>query len=270
MTVEPIPQVVAGLFYDAGGFEMAMAELRWTVRQNAAFWRNALLFVDPDCEKRILPYTQCFAEIVVDHDMPPEVKSHRKWNCKGWWAKRAVDRFGRILYCDFDIVVVRQPDADLGSWLGRGPRFLHMPGYHSPRKVVGCGCAFYDRDCDWDRFLDLIYHKWRCDERAWTETLAMTKDKQLADRFDMNPRIVNWDWLMANPLCRQDTYLIHGLNISDGWVHFRRLGFDPKDVRFHFSWRTWARYWLRREMGMVCGLAGRRQAGAGQAGGGQP
>ena len=45
-----VPQVIAGLFHVPQRFETALAELRWTVRQNAGFWKTALLYVDADCE----------------------------------------------------------------------------------------------------------------------------------------------------------------------------------------------------------------------------
>ena len=232
-------QVVAGLFYASEKVAVALAELRWSVRQNPDFWRTALLYVDPDCETLVRPYRKCFGEVVVDRNMPEVVRENRMWNCKGWWAHQAVQRFGAILYCDFDVIVVRPPDAALTDWLGRAPRFLYMPNYHSPHKVVGCGCAFYDQNCDWNRFLDLLYHKWRCDERAWTETLAMTKEKQLANGFDMNPKIVNWDWLAAHPEARRETYLIHGLSdVSRNWNAYRDFGFAPAELQFYRSWRA--------------------------------
>lgn len=235
----PLPKIVAGLFYAPQGFDAAMAELRWTVRQNPEFWKTALLYVDAACERQARPYAKYFGEVVVDRDLPAIVREHPMWNCKGWWAHRAVQRFGAILYCDFDVLVVRQPDAALATWLGRAPRFLHMPNYNAPNKVVGCGCAYYDQTCDWDRYLDLLYNKWFHDERAWTEVLALTKEKQLADGFDMNPKIVNWDWLAAHPEARRDVYLVHGLSdVAREWRAFRDFGFDPKEIRFYRSWRA--------------------------------
>lgn len=233
------PQIIAGLFRAEGGYEVALAELRWSLRQNPGFWRQAVLYVDPLCEDDIRPWRTAFQEVVVDHGMPDVVRQHPKWNCKGWWSRQGVLRFGKVLYCDFDIVVVRPPDESLWGWLARGPRFLYMPHYQSAQKVVGCGIAYYDTQCDWDRYLDLIFHKWRCDERAWTETMSLTKERQLAGGYDMNPRIVNWDWLLENNAQRDQTYLIHGLSeMSPNWRVFRQLGYAPSEVRFRVSWRA--------------------------------
>lgn len=242
---KPLPKLIAGLFYSPDGFEIALAELRWTVRQNPAFWSQALIYVDPLAETRFAPYRQYFGEVVVDHHMPPEVLANRKWCCKGWWSKQAVDRFDSILYCDFDIIVRRHPDAALADWLGKAPRFLYMPNYQSPHKVVGCGVAYYDRSCNWDCYLDLIYHKWRCDERAWTETLSMTKEKQLEQGLDMNPKIVNWDWLLTHPDQRLDTYIIHGLSeVSGGWQQVPRMGFQNNELNFSVALRARLNHWL--------------------------
>jgi len=95
------------------------------------------------------------------------------WCCKGWWAKCAVDRFDRILYCDFDIYVRKLIDGALEAQLKTGPRFIHIPTYKNPEKVVGCGIAFYDRSCDWDSYLRLLRYKWHHDEKAWTELLGV-------------------------------------------------------------------------------------------------
>ena len=82
-------QVVAGLFYAPRGFDAALAELRWTVRQNPEFWKNALLYVDSTCERQARPFAKYFGEIVVDRDMPAVVRANPMWNCKGWWAHLA-------------------------------------------------------------------------------------------------------------------------------------------------------------------------------------
>lgn len=243
---QPI-QVVAGLFYAPDGFDIALAELRWTVGQNPGFWRQALIYVDPEVESRFAPYRHCFGEVIIDYHMPPPVQANRKWCCKGWWAKQAVDRFDRILYCDFDIIVRRPPDTLLTPWLGQAPRFLYMPNYRSPNKVVGCGVAFYDRSCDWDRFLALLYNKWHCDERAWTETLSMTREKQLAQGRDMNPKIVNWDWLLEHPDQRLNTYIIHGLSeVSGGWRKIPLMGFQKGELEFNVALRARLNHWITR------------------------
>lgn len=244
------PQIVAGLFYEPRGFDAALAELRWTVRQNPEFWKSALLYVDCVCEKQARPYAGHFGEVVVDRDIPDIVRACPMWNCKGWWAHRAVQRFGAILYCDFDLLVMRQPDAALAEWLGRAPRFLDMPNYRAPDKVVGCGCAYYDPACDWDRFLDLLYKKWHHDERAWTEALGLTREKQMAGGFDLNPKIVNWDWLAAHPEARREVYLIHGLSdVSHNWTAHRDFGYRPAELRFHRSWRARGNHLVNRLLG---------------------
>lgn len=221
------------MFYDQTGFTAAVAELRWSLKQNPKFWHAAVLYVDPLCAKVVAPFRNCFKEIILDHELPPEVQAFRKWNCKGWWAYQGAKRFGRILYCDFDIFVRRMPDTALARELETGPRFLYIPGYKRPNKVVGCGCAFYDQNCDWERYLPLIFNKWKCDERAWTETTGITHETFRASRLHMNPHIVNWDWVLENPDQRNTPYIIHGISsISGGRRILRQIGYSEREIHF--------------------------------------
>ena len=226
-------RVVAGLFYDRSRFGFAWAEFLWSLKQNAAFWKQALLYVDPLCARRVAPYRAAFGEVVVDHDMPDVVLAHRRWNCKGWWAKRAVDRFGRVLFCDFDIFVRKRPDAFLCGQLTRAPRFLDIEGYRKAKKAVGCGCVYYDETCDWDLFLDKLYNVWRCDERAWTDALAMDREKFLAGGYGLDPWIVDWTWLVKRPELRDKPYIIHGISAAaDGRRVLRGVGYSEEELDF--------------------------------------
>jgi hypothetical protein len=231
-------QIVCGMFREEGFFEKAMAEFLWSLRQNSRLWKEAVLYVDPDCQDAVRPFFGHFRDVVVDRDMPEIVRQHKRWSCKGRWAKDAVDRFDRILYCDFDIYVHRFPDEALWRTLGRAPRFLYMCNYKDPVKVPGCGCVYYDGSCPWGPFLESIYHKWYHDEKAWTEVLALTKEKQLAEHYDMNPFIVNWDWLVHNPERRNETYLIHGISAMDyGRRRLRAAGYSETEISFHNTWK---------------------------------
>ena len=232
-------QIVAGIFYAGSSFSKALSEFEWTLRQNAAFWQNAVLYCDPEAWTRIRSHAHKFREVVVDDSMPPIVSAQRRWCCKGWWAHKALERFPRILYCDFDIFVLRLPDTALERFLDRGPKFLYMPDYRTPAKQVGCGVAFYDRETpSFERFLDLLYHKWNCDERAWTEALGMTGEKLLASDGHLNPHVVDYTRLIdpAEPL--PEPYLIHGISgIDDGLHRMRRIGFGARHFSLNISER---------------------------------
>lgn len=219
-------QVVCGLFYSSGSFAKAKREFRWSIRQNKAFWKEAVLYLDPESAVRLSDFQGAFREVVVDEEIPALVRSKMKWNCKGWWAKKAVERFGRILFCDFDIYVRKAPDGFLNDRLGSGPRFLDIPVYQSPTKAVGCGCVLYDTNCDWDRFLPLLYDKWHCDERAWTEALSLSREALLARSLHMNPYIVDQAWLLRNSEMRNEAYIIHGISSwDDGQQRLRDIGY---------------------------------------------
>lgn len=229
-------QIVCGIFSSTEErTNRAISEFRWSLAQNSTFWRQAICYVDPDCERYIEPYKHFFQEVVIDHEMPESVRAHKLWDCKAWWAKKAVERFGEVLFCDFDIYVFKTPDERLLAELRHQPvpRFLNVPAYASPNKVVGCGCTYYTSACDWENFLRLSYQKWHCDERAWTETLKMTQEKLLAQHFHMNPYIVDWDWLQRYPEACNDVYILHGISSEDkGKKRMLKAGYDMKQVRF--------------------------------------
>jgi hypothetical protein len=245
------------MFFAPGSFERAATEFRWSIRQNADFWRSAVLYTDVESARRLRRHLGGFREVVVDDRLPPEVDRHRKWNCKGWWAKRAVERFGRVLYCDFDIYVRRPPDATLAARLDRSPMFLDIPAYWATKKMVGCGCVYYDGDCDWTRFLDLLYHKWRHDERAWTEALGMTQEKLHAEGRHMSPYIVDQDWLLRNRDRRHEAYIVHGVSpCEDGRAVLRRI-FEESEIDYYASLADRVTDRLRRIKRRLRGLVAR-------------
>jgi hypothetical protein len=223
-------QIVAGIFHGGPSFSKAFAEFQWTLRQNPLFWKSAVLYCDPEAWPHVRRYETAVREIIVDDALPEVVREHRVWNCKGWWAAKALERFPRILYCDFDIYVVRQPDEALEQFLDCGPKFLYMSGYKGAGKQVGCGVVLYDRDTpDFDKFLDLLYHKWRHDERAWTEALSMTGEKLLTSSLNLNPHIVDYSRLLDPPEPRPVPYIIHGISgIDDGRYRMRRIGYGNR------------------------------------------
>ncbi len=227
-------QIVAGLFQAGASFPKALAEFHWSLAQNPEFWRQAVLYCDRDTWPHVEPVAHRFREVIPDHELPPHVDRQRKWACKAWWPVRALERFPRILYCDFDILVRRLPDTGLEARLVSGPMFLYMPNYASAQKGVGCGVVFYDRATDMRRFADLVYSKWNCDERAWTEALSMTREKLLASDRHLNPWIVDYTWLLKHPAERGNPYLVHGISsVDDGYNRLLRIGYAPSEIGFH-------------------------------------
>jgi hypothetical protein len=248
-------QVVCGLFYRRENFYKALGEFAWSCRQNAEFWQDAVLFTDAEAGERTRKYHGFFREVVIDRDLPPPVAANKMWCCKGWWAKRASDRFDRILYCDFDIYVRKPLDAALEEKLPRGPRFIHIPTYKSQQKVVGCGIAFYDRGCDWDGFLRLLYHKWHHDEKAWTELLGVTLESFPESGLPMDPYIVHYNF-RQRPHDREQVYIIHGISPDDrGKKILHEMGYAPNELCF--KWTAFDQIRLRMQR-LVRGLTGRR------------
>ena len=249
-------QVVCGLFYRRENFAKALAEFKWSCRQNAAFWKDAILYTDAEAGRLTQKYHQNFREVIVDHDLPTAVVANKMWCCKGWWAKCATDRFDRVLYCDFDIYVRKPIDAALKSHLKKGPRFLHIPTYKSPEKVVGCGIAFYDRSCEWDAYLHLLNGKWHHDEKAWTELLGVTLKDYAESGLAMDPFIVHYNFVQKGPLDRDGVYIIHGISPDD---HGRELllgmGYPPDEIDFRWGWSDEARLKVER---FIRGVTGRR------------
>ena len=242
-------QIVAGLFHAGPSFPKALAEFRWSLAQNAAFWREAVLYCDRDTEPHVAPYAARFREVVVDRELPPHVDRQRKWSCKAWWPVRALERFPRILYCDFDIWVRRAPDAGLEAFLDRGPKFLYMPNYGSKQKAVGCGVVLYDRQTPMQTFAELVYGKWNCDERAWTEATGHTRETLLASDRHLNPFIVDYTWLLREPGRREEPYLVHGISaVDDGYNRLLQIGYRASDLAFHQSPVGRVRSWLRRTL----------------------
>ncbi len=235
-------QIVCSLFYVRGRFSRALGELHWSIRQNPEFWREAVLYCDPDAARHLRSAGAAFREVVIDRDLPDHVDKHRMWCCKGWWAQKAAKRFGRILFCDFDILVLRPPDVHLQRSLETAPLFLEMPGYTNPRKALGCGVSFYDDSMTWALFLDNLYNRWHCDERAWTDTLGMTKEKLVDSGLTMTPEIVDFTWLRRNPERRQEVYLVHGISdVDEGLAKMQSIGFARDELDFRqrsfLAWR---------------------------------
>jgi hypothetical protein len=232
-------QIVAGIFHAGDSFPKALSEFEWTLRQNAEFWKCAVLYCDPEAWPHVRPHAAALREIIVDESMPEVVRAHRLWNCKGWWAEKALERFPRILYCDFDIFVLRQPDEKLEQFLDCGPKFLYMPGYKNAGKQVGCGVVLYDRETPgFEKFLHLLYHKWHHDERAWTEALSMTGEKLLTSNLNLNPHIVDYTRLLDPAAPHSELYLIHGISgIDDGAHRMRQIGYGDLDFSMNISER---------------------------------
>lgn len=229
------PQVVCGTFYNAEAFPKAKKELLWSLKQNREFWKSAVLYLDEESEQNLPSLGDSFREVIVDRNMPEHVLSAKKWCCKGWWAETAIERFGRILYCDFDIWVRKPIDDNLLRRLYErpAPRFLDIPGYKTPNKTVGCGCVYYSEDMDASRFLDLLYNKWKCDERAWTEALDMTREKLLESKMDMSPEIVDICWLLDHPEERESVYIVHGISsVDNGRRLLFQAGYSEDEIRF--------------------------------------
>lgn len=228
-----LPQIVCGIFFTREFFAKAEIEFKWSIKQNAEFWRSAVLYADKESAERLERHFHHFREVVVDEHMPEQVARQRRWNCKGWWPKKAVERFGRILYCDFDIYVRRPIDADLGACFVRSPMFLSMPTYQG-NKIVGCGVVYYDERTDWATFFDRLYKRWADDERAWTDALQMTQTKLRAEGWHMSPYIVDHSWLRQNPEQRHEAYIVHGISpCDDGRGVLRRLGYRDDEVHYH-------------------------------------
>jgi len=240
-------QVICGLFYRDGSFKKALDELLWSIGQNSAFWQTAVLFLDPKAEAFLRKqHKESFREVIVDRDIPERILQKPGWSLKGWWARKATELFGRILLCDFDIFVQKMPDNLLFDNLNSSPMFVDYPSYSSPNKVVGCGVTYYDTNCEWDRFMDLLLNKWHCDERAWTETLAFTRERFLSSGQHMNPYIVDYQWLLKNPEKRYNAYIIHGISPgSYGRLVLKKIGFDRKEINFNAT--------LKEEVVYRCG-----------------
>lgn len=239
-------QIIAGLFHNEPGYSNALNEFTWSVRQNSDFWQHAVLYLDPKCADIASRYKSSFKRIIIDDTFPEVVRNKPKWNCKGWWSYRGVQEFGRVLFCDFDIFVRKLPDDFLDKMLVKGPRFLFMPGYPGPNKIVGCGCAYYDAHCDWDKYLPLIFNKWNCDERAWTETMKVSRDTYEQSPLHMNPYIVNYDWILEDKENRREhPYIIHGLS-SIGWGRsiLRGIGYTESQIKFKNTALEEIRYWI--------------------------
>lgn len=226
-------QVVCCLFCRGVNFEVALTEFKWSIKQNREFWRTAVLYLEPQAAAFVSgKYRGAFKEVVVDYDVPAKVSQEVGWSFKGWWAKKATERFGRILLCDFDIFVQRMPDDELFGKLTKSPMFVDYPNYPSP-KVVGCGITYYDMTCEWDRFMELLLNKWHHDEKAWTETLDFTREKFLASGRHMNPFIVDYKWVLDAPEKRYEPYIIHGISPMDsGRLRLRHVGFSDKEMHF--------------------------------------
>jgi len=249
-------QVVCGLFYRKENFCKALGEFAWSCRQNAGFWKDAVLYTDAEAGERTRKYHHYFREVVIDRNLPPPVAANKMWCCKGWWAKCAADRFDRILYCDFDIYVRKPIDAALEAKLSSGPRFIHIPTYKSQQKVVGCGIAFYDRACDWDGFLKLLYEKWHHDEKAWTEKLGVTLESFPQSNLTMDPWIVHYNFRQQTPADREQVYLIHGVSPDDrGREILLGMGYRPDEIVFHWTALDQLRLKAQR---LFRGLTGRR------------
>ena len=228
-----MPQVVGGLFYSPEYFAKAVVELRWSIKQNPDYWRSAVLYVDKESAARLDRHFGHFREVVVDEHLPEHVDRQRRWNCKGWWAKKAVERFGRILYSDFDIYVRRPIDEAVVAHLVRSPMFIDIPTYRDPRKLVGCGVTYYDERTDWAVFLDLLYNKWGHDEFAWTDALQMTYDRLRSEGWVMSPYIVDHSWVRENPARRLEPYIIHGISpFDEGRSRLHRLGYRADEIRY--------------------------------------
>ena len=240
----PRIKIVAGLFKASKkGFAKAVAEFKWTVRQNPEFWKDALLYCDRESWSHVRPHAAAFGEVVVDDSLPDYVRNHPVWNCKVWWAQKALERYERILYCDFDIAVLRPVDDALDQFLSRPPMFLYMPGFTKPDKQVCCGIVYYDRNIpEFEKFLELAYHKWHSDERAWTEVLAITREQLVTSGRSLTPHIVDHTWLLAAPPGQPEPYLIHGIScVDDGLYRMRRVGYG--DRPYSVNLRERLHYW---------------------------
>jgi hypothetical protein len=256
-----LPQIVGGLFYTPGHFARAETEFRWSIKQNPDYWRSAVLYVDKESAERVRRHFSQFGEVVVDEHLPEPVDRRRRWNCKGWWARKAVERFGRILYSDFDIYVRRPIDETVAARLVRSPMFLDIPTYRDPHKLVGCGITYYDEHADWASFFDFLYNKWGDDERAWTDALQMTYEKLRANGWTMSPYIVDHTWVRMNPERRLEPYVIHGISpLDDGRGVLRRLGYAGGEIRFHTTVSHEVRELGRRVRGRL-GVMRRRLLG---------
>ena len=249
-------QIVCGLFYRRENFYKAFGEFAWSCHQNASFWKDAVLYTDAQAGARTRKYHHYFRDVVVEADLPPEVAANKMWCCKGWWAKNATDQFDRVLYCDFDIYVRKPLDRVLDEHLQRGPRFIHIPTYKSQQKVVGCGIAFYDRRCDWESYLRLLYHKWHHDEKAWTELLGVTLESFPQSGLSMDPWIVHHNFRQVRPSDRNQVYVIHGISPDDrGRELLLAMGYQPEEVAF--NWSTFDQVRLKFQR-LFRGLTGRR------------
>ena len=247
-----MPQIVCGLFYTPDYFAKAVTELKWSIKQNRDYWGSAVLYVDKESAERLSRHFSHFREVVVDEHLPEHVDRQRRWNCKGWWAKKAVDRFGRILYSDFDIYVRRPIDETVVAHLVRSPMFIDIPTYRDPRKLVGCGVTYYDERTNWELFLELLYNKWGHDEFAWTDALQMTYERLRADGWVMSPYIVDHSWVRMNPERRHEPYVIHGISPNDdGRARLRRLGYGDGEVRYRRMVSHEARELVRRVRGRL-------------------
>ena len=215
-----------------------------------------MLYTDAEAGERTRKFHHYFREVVIDRELPAPVAANKMWCCKGWWAKRASDRFDRILYCDFDIYVQKPLDAALEERLPRGPRFIHIPTYKSQQKVVGCGIAFYDRACDWDGFLRLLYDKWHHDEKAWTELLGVTLESFPTSGLPMDPYIVHYNFRQKSPADLDQVYVIHGISPDDrGRAILHGMGYPPEEIHFQWTWLDQARLKVQR---LIRGVSGRR------------
>ncbi len=237
----PIPIVTCMFFGNEAGFSGAFRELRWTLKQNTEFWKQAILYIDPEGAERIGNYAHGFKQVVVDHDLPDYVRENKKWNCKGYWARQAVEQYGRVFQCDFDVWVRKPLDDDFWQALSFAPRFLDITTYTGQEKIVGCGCCVLDESCDWEAFLPLMYHKWRHDELAWSEALKLNRQTFLDSDMPLAPYLVDRSWLFDYPERRAEPYIVHGISgLDNGIGRLKKIGYDVKQEGFYASLPEWA------------------------------
>jgi hypothetical protein len=140
--------------------------------------------------------------------------------------------------------------------LKTGPRFIHIPTYKNPEKVVGCGIAFYDRNCDWDSYLRLLRKKWHHDEKAWTELLGVTLETFGESGLPMDPYIVHYNFRQKASTDREEVYLIHGISPDDrGRELLLAMGYTAEEINFQWGWSDQARLKVQR---LIRGVTGKR------------
>ncbi|MEM6884729.1 MAG: hypothetical protein AAF571_06825 [Verrucomicrobiota bacterium] len=240
---QAIPLVTCMFYGSEAGFRSAFQEMKWTLKQNPDFWKQVILYIDVEGSRRIEKYKSCFRQVVVDHDLPDYVAADKKWNCKGYWAKQAVETYGRVMQCDFDIWVRKPLDEAFWNALSFAPRFLDITTYTKGEKIVGCGCYVIDEKCDWDRFLPLMYEKWKHDELAWSEALSLDRETFLKSNMPLAPYLVDRSWLFDFPERRDEPYIVHGISgLDNGIGRLKTIGYDVKEEGFYASLPDWIRW----------------------------